>query len=68
MAGAKHTWRYDYEPGYGGEISDAEKALRAAAPKLLDLAQFFVSNHDQITPADIQRAKAVIAEALGEGK
>lgn len=50
------------ERNAGIEVTQPAPSVNA---KLLDLAQFFVSNHDQITPADIQRAKAVIAEALG---
>jgi hypothetical protein len=33
--------------------------------KMLDALQHLVRWHDQLTPSDIQRAKAVIAEATG---
>lgn len=48
------------------EAAAALSRLHKAAPKLLATLQHFVRFHDQLTPADIDGAKAVIFEATGE--
>lgn len=41
---------------------------RAAAPQLQDALAHLIRWHDQLTPADVARAKAVLATATGEAQ
>lgn len=47
-----------------GHSNDLREAMSTVG-QMLDALQFLVRWHDQLTPADIQRAKAVIAKAGG---
>ena len=56
---------------YGGHLiaesiwREEDRELIAAAPELLEALQHVVLWHDQLTPTDIERYKAVIAKATG---
>lgn len=53
--------------GFFAPVAEAEAngRLMAAAPDLLDALQFAIRFFDQITPADAERLRLVVAKATG---
>jgi len=47
-----------------GHSHDLREAMNTVA-QMLDALQFLVRWHDQLTPADVQRAKSIITKATG---
>lgn len=44
----------------------ANARLITSAPDILEALKFAIRFHDQITPADVERMRAVVAKATGE--